>query len=153
MTETSTKEYKRTRITKSMRRRFEDCRSRIIGAWIDVEKKGLPINKIDYQELVGLYGPFAPSLSSHIWHVWRTCYDSTVRRCVRWALYLDGKPHTSDEISRKREGGDEDVWNRVAGRHNWEGRMNKPFYEMEPPKYLSGPKNGQFVKGWIEEEK
>jgi hypothetical protein len=46
-----------------------------------------------------------------------------------WVLYLDGKPTTSDEISKARENGDTTAWGRVCGRHEWRNHPGKTFTE------------------------
>jgi len=38
---------------------------------------------------------------------------------VIWKLRVDGEIVDSDEISRRRKAGDEDIWERVEGAHVW----------------------------------
>lgn len=65
--------------------------------------------------------------------------EYSVMTHARWQLYLDGKPVTSDEISAKREAGDEQVWYRVQGRHEYDN-SHDPYYENKEPEYLSSTK-------------
>jgi hypothetical protein len=47
-----------------------------------------------------------------------------------WQLYVDGIPLTSNEISDRRAAGDENIWLRVKGRHEWRG-THEPFASGE----------------------
>jgi hypothetical protein len=46
---------------------------------------------------------------------------------LRWALRVDGVEMDCDEIIRRREAGDEDIWNRVEGAHIWNHKPENPF--------------------------
>lgn len=46
---------------------------------------------------------------------------------LRWALRVDGVEVTSDEIIKRREAGDEDIWKRVEGAHVWNHKPDHTF--------------------------
>jgi hypothetical protein len=65
--------------------------------------------------------------------------EYSVMTHARWQLYIDDAPVTSDEISRKRESGDADVWLRVKGRHEYD-ESHDPYYENKTPEWLHSSK-------------
>ena len=43
---------------------------------------------------------------------------------VRWSLRVDGIPRTTDWICKRREAGDDGIWDRVEGAHIWNHNNN-----------------------------
>lgn len=70
---------------------------------------------------------------------------------ARWQLYLDGNPVTSAQISAKREAGDEDVWLRIKGRHEWDD-SHDPYYDREDPHWLHTSKQHCNEVGRVHQE-
>lgn len=46
---------------------------------------------------------------------------------VRWQLRVDGEFTTIDEISARRQAGDEDIWKRVEGAHIWNHKPENTY--------------------------
>ena len=78
---------------------------------------------------IALDGLYAPKISGN--DLMRLLSQEPADRIpvayVRWQLRVDGEFTTSDEISRKRADGDDDIWKRVEGAHIWNHRPENVY--------------------------
>jgi hypothetical protein len=46
---------------------------------------------------------------------------------VRWKISVDGEEQTTDQISKRRAAGEENIWQRTVGAHVWNHKPERLF--------------------------
>jgi hypothetical protein len=111
MTKYSQTEYNRhKRVMAGVRDLWSQARAFKLTCDAVIEAHRALTESHDYKRLTPYYRGFVNG-------AYHTLWDAHWRDAVRWQLYVDGNPRTSEEISAMREAGDVDVWQRVTGAH------------------------------------
>lgn len=127
---------KRIRSTKARDNNFRDLHSSLVVAWRDSNRNHTPSQETFRRcsqriENADVTVVDRGRLNDANWAL----REYSVMAHASWQLYLDGSPVTSDEVSAKRAAGDEDVWLRIKGRHEYAG-SHDPYYSNDPPVFL-----------------